>query len=123
LASIAEIEEHDLPRRARELGSQVWHKLEAIQELGIVGEVRGKGLLIGIEFVKNPATKEKFQSDVKFGLQVGKRALENGLLLRFDPDWIAVAPPLVISEAEVDQMMDILTQSVKDVLQSLKSKV
>jgi adenosylmethionine-8-amino-7-oxononanoate aminotransferase len=120
LASIAEIEERDLPRRARELGAQVWHKLEAVQELGIVGEVRGKGLLIGVEFVKDPATKEKFPPDAKFGLQVGERALENGLLLRFDPDWIAFAPPLVISEAELDLMMDIFTQSVREVLQRLQ---
>jgi adenosylmethionine-8-amino-7-oxononanoate aminotransferase len=120
LASIAEIEERDLPRRARELGAQVWHKLEAVADLGIVGEVRGKGLLIGVEFVKDPATKEKFPPDVKFGLQVGQRALEKGLLLRFDPDWIAFAPPLVMSDSELDQMMDIFIQSASEVLQQVR---
>lgn len=119
LASIAEIEERDLPRRARELGARLRHNLEAVQDLGIVGEIRGQGLLIGLEFVKNPATKEKFPPDLKFGLQVGQRALQNGLLLRFDPDWIAFAPPLVMSDAELDQMMDIFTRSVQEVLQSI----
>jgi len=116
LASIAEIEERDLPRRARELGARLWRRLEGLQDLGIIGEIRGKGLLLGVEFVQDPSTKEKFPDDVKFGLQVGKQALQNGLLLRFDPDWIAFAPPLVISEAELDQMMDIFTQSVRQVL-------
>lgn len=119
LASITEIVERDLPRRARELGVQLRRKLEKVQELGIAGEIRGKGLLIGIEFVKNPATKEKFGPDVKFGLRVGERALEKGLLLRCDPDWIAFAPPLVISEGELDQMADIFTESVREVQQSI----
>jgi len=116
LASIAEIVERDLPRRARELGAQVWLRLEEVQDLGVVGEVRGKGLLIGVELVKDPATKEKFPANVKFGVQVGEQMLEHGLILRYDPDWIAFAPPLVISDAELDLMMDIFTQSVKEVL-------
>lgn len=118
LANIAEIEGRDLPRRARELGAELVRKLEAVQELGVVGEIRGKGLLIGIEFVKDPATKEKFPHEAGFGLQVGKRALEKGLLLRFDPDWIALAPPLIISQAELNQMVDMLTESVREVLQN-----
>jgi adenosylmethionine-8-amino-7-oxononanoate aminotransferase len=82
----------------------------------VVGEVRGKGLLIGVEFVRDPATKEKFPANVKFGVQVGEQMMEHGLITRFDPDWIAFAPPLVISDAELDLMMDIFTQSVKEVL-------
>jgi adenosylmethionine-8-amino-7-oxononanoate aminotransferase len=116
LASITEIQERDLPRRARELGAQIVHRLEEVQDLGVVGEIRGKGLLIGVEFVKDPATKEKFPPEARFGLQVGERALEHGLILRYDPDWIAFAPPLVISEPELDQVMDIFTQSVQEVL-------
>ncbi len=116
LASIAEIEDRNLTRRARELGGQLLHRLEAVQELGVVGEIRGRGLLIGVEFVKDTATKEKFPADRKFGLLVGKRALEKGLILRFDPDWIAFAPPLIMSDAEMDQMMDIFTESAREVL-------
>jgi adenosylmethionine-8-amino-7-oxononanoate aminotransferase len=117
LACIAEIEERGLPRRARELGDQLRQRLEEVQKLGIVGEVRGKGLLIGVEFVKDPLTKEKFPAEMKFGLQVGKKAIEKGLILRFDPDWIAFAPPLVTKETELDQMMDIFTESVREVLE------
>jgi len=121
LACIAEIEERDLLRRARELGTQLRQRLEEVQEMGIVGEVRGKGLLIGVEFVKDPLTKEKFPAEMEFGLQVGQKALEKGLILRFDPDWIAFGPPLVTTDAELDQMMDIFTESVSEVLQNLRS--
>ena len=119
LASITEIEERNLPRRAVELGGQLLHRLEAVQELGVVGEIRGRGLLIGVEFVKDTATKEKFPEDRKFGLAVGKRALEKGLILRYDPDWIAFAPPLVMTDAEMDLMMDIFTESAREVLSEI----
>ena len=42
------------------------------------------------------ATKEPFPAEMAFGVQVGRRALENGLLCRFDPHWIAFGPPLVV---------------------------
>jgi adenosylmethionine-8-amino-7-oxononanoate aminotransferase len=119
LASIGEIEERDLPRRARELGARLVQRLEAVQDMGVVGDIRGKGLLIGVEFVKDPATKEPFSPDLKFGVQVGRRALENGLVLRFDPDWVAFAPPLVMTDAELEQMMDIFAESVRQVKMTL----
>jgi adenosylmethionine-8-amino-7-oxononanoate aminotransferase len=119
LASIAEIEERGLAARARALGGQLVHRLEAVQELGIVGEVRGRGLLIGVELVREPETKVKFPADVQFGLRVGRRAQQKGLILRCDPDWIAFAPPLVMTDGEMDQMMDIFTDSVREVLAEL----
>jgi len=53
---------------------------------------------------------------VNFGLKVGKAALGKGLFLRSDPHWIAFAPPLIITDQEVDTMMDIFSDSVKEVL-------
>ena len=52
---------------------------------GIIGDIRGKGLLQGIEFVQDPKTKKPFPPEVGFGVRVGRRALANGLLCRFDP--------------------------------------
>lgn len=116
LASIAEIEDRNLVQRARELGGRLLHRLEETQELGVVGEIRGRGLLIGVEFVQDRATKQKFPPGAKLGLRVGRRALEHGLILRYDEDWIAFAPPLVMSDAELDLMMDIFNASVREAL-------
>jgi adenosylmethionine-8-amino-7-oxononanoate aminotransferase len=56
---------------------------------------------------------------MKFGSLVGKKALQKGLVLRFDPHWIAFAPPLIISEEETDKMMDIFEESLRETLASV----
>ncbi|MBI4552062.1 MAG: aspartate aminotransferase family protein [Candidatus Latescibacteria bacterium] len=119
LACLDEIRERDLCGRAREMGAYLWSRLESLRDLGVVGEIRGKGLLIGVEFVKDPVTKAQFDPAIKFGVQVGKTALRNGLLTRFDPHWVAFAPPLIITKDEIDIMVDIVTESVKEVLVKL----
>ena len=72
-----------------------------------------------VEFVKNTATKERFPQETSIGLQIGRRALANGLLTRFDPHWIAVGPPLVVTAEHVDEMVAILDKSMGEVLASL----
>ena len=67
-----------------------------------------------IELVKDPETKEQF--DPPIGQAIGRRALENGLISRFDPHWIALGPPLTVTGEQIDQMVAILDQSIADVL-------
>ena len=119
LASIGEILERKLPENARQVGAHLVTRLEALRSLGILGEIRGKGLMIGVELVRDPATKTPFPAGAEFGVRVGKRCLANGLLLRFDPHWIAFGPPLIVSEADIDQMVAILEQSIREVLRTL----
>ncbi|MDG6926473.1 MAG: aspartate aminotransferase family protein [Nitrososphaerota archaeon] len=119
LANIQEMKERDLPAKAKKRGAQVWQRLEEMKELGVVGDIRGKGLLVGVEFVRDPKTKKQFPESMKFGSLVGKKALQKGLVLRFDPHWIAFAPPLIISEEETDKMMDIFEESLRETLASV----
>lgn len=116
LASIGEILEKKLCERAREMGQYLWEELKRIEKLGVVGEIRGKGLLVGVEFVKDPVSKERF--DDRFGVCVGQRALKKGLLLRFDPNWVAFAPPLIVQKDEIRYGVDILEESVKEELKA-----
>ncbi|MDG6939400.1 MAG: aspartate aminotransferase family protein, partial [Nitrososphaerota archaeon] len=60
-----------------------------------------------------------FPDSVNFGMRVGKKALGKGLILRYDPHWIAFAPPLIIGKQEVDQMMDIFAESVRETLRDV----
>jgi adenosylmethionine-8-amino-7-oxononanoate aminotransferase len=120
IASVSEIKERDLPQKGKRAGERVWRRLEEMRSLGIIGDIRGKGLFIGVEFVKNPATKEQFGDGVNFGLQIGKIALKKGLFLRSDPHWIAFAPPLIITDDEVDTMMDIFSDSTREVLATVR---
>jgi 4-aminobutyrate aminotransferase-like enzyme len=84
---------------------------------GIIGEIRGKGLFLGMELVRDPLTKERFPFPI--GTLIGKRALANGLLTRFDPHWIAMGPALVVNESEIDAMLAILDRSFGEVLAEL----
>ena len=64
LATIAEIIEKDLCGNARKVGNHLRNGLEGLRKHGIIGDVRGKGMFLGIEFVRDPATKEKFSADI-----------------------------------------------------------
>jgi adenosylmethionine-8-amino-7-oxononanoate aminotransferase len=119
LASIQEMLDRRLPENARRVGAYLVERLEGLRSFGIIGDIRGKGLLIGVELVKDPATKAQFAPGVNLGLRIGKQALRNGLLLRFDPHWIAFGPPLIVSERDIDAMLAILEQSIREVLREL----
>jgi adenosylmethionine-8-amino-7-oxononanoate aminotransferase len=84
----------------------------------VIGEIRGKGLLLGVEFVKDRKTKEQFKN--KFGTQVGETALKEGLLLRYNPNWIAFGPPLIIKEDELDTMIRIFRMSLEKTMEQTK---
>ena len=119
LSAIEEVIERDLPRRAREMGAYLRQRLEGLTRYGIVGEVRGKGLLLGVELVKDVPTKEPYPPEIAIGMQIGHEAMHRGLILRHDPDWLALAPPLVVSQDELDEMMAILEASIGTVLERL----
>ncbi|MCH2123539.1 MAG: aspartate aminotransferase family protein [Pirellulaceae bacterium] len=114
LAVLDEIVDRDLCGNARRMGDRLRDGLESLQVHGIIGDIRGKGLFLGVEFVKDVATKEPFAPPI--GMEIGRRALENGLLTRFDAHWLAVGPPLMINEAQVDQIIETLDRSIKETL-------
>ena len=114
LATLAEIEERDLCANARRVGERLRQGLEGLCRHGIIGDIRGKGLFYGIEFVKDLETKEKFTEAV--GTRIGKRALELGMLIRYDQHWIAIGPPLIITDDHADEIVAILDQSIADVV-------
>jgi len=116
IANIGEIRDRDLPHKARESGARVIKRLQELDGLGVIGDIRGKGLMIGSEFVRDRKTKEQFEERLRFGVRVGKTALEKGLILRYDPNWIAFAPPLIIENDEIDTMMNTFSESLQQVL-------
>jgi adenosylmethionine-8-amino-7-oxononanoate aminotransferase len=115
IAVLREILERDLCANARTQGERLRAGFEKLADkYGVIGDIRGKGLLLGMEFVKNVKTKEQFQN--AFGVQIGKRALANGLLCRFDPHWLAFGPALIVTAEQIDEMLAILDKSIGEVL-------
>jgi adenosylmethionine-8-amino-7-oxononanoate aminotransferase len=121
IAVLQEILERDLCANARAQGQRLRAGFERLaQKHAVIGDVRGKGLFQGVEFVRDRATRERFPAELAFGVRVGRRALENGLLSRFDPHWLALGPPLVSTAEHIDEMVDILDRSLSDVLQEVR---
>jgi adenosylmethionine-8-amino-7-oxononanoate aminotransferase len=117
IAVLREILERDLCANARARGEQLRGGFQKLaKKYGVIGDIRGKGLLQGIEFVRNLATKERFAPGQEIGVRIGKRALEHGLICRFDPHWIAFGPALVSTAEQIDEMVAILDRSMGEVL-------
>jgi adenosylmethionine-8-amino-7-oxononanoate aminotransferase len=114
IAVLREIIERDLCANARAMGARLRQGLEALRKYGVVGDIRGKGLFLGVELVRNPTTKERF--DPPIGTLIGRRALENGLLFRFDPHWLAFGPALISTPEDIDQILRLLEISIREVL-------
>ncbi|MBB6453369.1 adenosylmethionine-8-amino-7-oxononanoate aminotransferase [Salirhabdus euzebyi] len=115
LAVIEYIEKYNLVENAKKMGNYLNDKLrELSKEFGFVGDVRGKGLLIGIEFVSNKQTKKPFDREINFTNLVIERAKEEGLLIYpasagvegVNGDAVIIAPPLTISKDEVDELVE-----------------
>ena len=82
-----------------------------------VGEVRSIGLINAIELVKNKNTKEPFDSKLRTGYQIYKKALKNGVLLRPLGDVIYFNPPLIIEKNDMDFVVEKAYKCMKDVLE------
>jgi adenosylmethionine-8-amino-7-oxononanoate aminotransferase len=121
IAVLREILERDLLGNAQAQGRRLRARFEELaRKYPVIGDVRGKGLFQGIEFVRERATKERFPDAVAFGVRIGRRALDHGLLCRFDPHWIAFGPPLIVTAEQLDEMVAILDRSLGEVLSELE---
>lgn len=87
----------------------------------LVGEVRGVGLLTGIEMVQDKASRKLFDPARKVGALVDAHARKHGLITRFIGDRIAFSPPLIITEAEVDEVAVRVGRALDDTWAELRA--
>lgn len=122
LAVLDTIEDEDLLSRAKTTGAYLQDQLNGLQQrYEAIGDIRGDGMLYGIELVKNRETREPHhelgeittKKCYEYGLSMNiKRRKERGSVWR-------IAPPLTISEAEIDRGIDILDRSLRESLDQL----
>jgi len=79
----------------------------------VVREVRGKGILLGVELVRDTKSMAPYP---ELGIALKRTALKNGLILRIDPTWFAVAPALIAEESDLDEMCQLIEKSLVDAL-------
>ncbi len=117
LAVLDEIERLDLVARSAENGAYLRKCLDqALGEFEIVGDIRGLGMIQGVELVKDRASREPNQPAAA---KVVYRAWELGLIVYYAGNWgnvLEITPPLILTRAEIDEGVGILRQSVQDVL-------
>lgn len=109
------IVEEDLLAQVRQRGEQLraWLR-ESLADLDIVGDVRGRGLFVGVEFVESRATKAPFKGGGAYAAALKREALQRGLLIYpgsgtvqgTQGNHVLFAPPFITSEAELGQMVE-----------------
>jgi adenosylmethionine-8-amino-7-oxononanoate aminotransferase len=121
-AVLRRIVDDGLVDHAAVMGERLMQGLKRLAEkYPIIGEVRGKGLLTALEFVSDRGTRAPFADHLQVGNRVTARAFANGLIVYprrsingLSGDHILVAPPLIIKEAELDELLDRLDLSLDE---------
>ena len=119
------IERDDLLNNVQERGKQLRQAL--LRELGDhpnLGDVRGRGLFVGVEFVADRVTKAPLDPGMRTHVQLKKKAMENGLMIYpsggtvdgAQGDHVLLAPPFICTDADIDQIVSKLVATVRSVL-------
>ncbi len=112
LKNVQLLQEMDLANHAKVVGAHLLEGLQGLaEELPAIGDVRGQGLICAVELVADRETRETSGT----GAAVRATAIKHGLFTRAIGDIIAFAPPLIISEEEVDIMVEKLGQAIAEV--------
>ncbi|MBI2787425.1 MAG: aminotransferase class III-fold pyridoxal phosphate-dependent enzyme, partial [Elusimicrobia bacterium] len=113
LAAVKHIKRHRLVERCAEMGAVLHKKIAALRDLPAVGDVRGLGLLAGVEFVADKKTKAPFPRSLKFAEAFVAAAQDAGLIVwpntghadGENGDLVMLAPSFIVTEAEIDEIV------------------
>jgi adenosylmethionine-8-amino-7-oxononanoate aminotransferase len=115
------VEEENMIARAEQIGKYLHESLLGLMDLPMIGDIRGKGMLWGIEFVKDKETKEPFAKEKNVKMDVLVQCLLKGVF--FYPgyyedelgrgDQLMIAPPFIITEEQIDEFVSILRETLE----------
>ncbi|MDV2683662.1 aspartate aminotransferase family protein [Alkalihalophilus lindianensis] len=124
LAVLYYLKKHGLVQKSKTNGAYLKRQLKTLfNQFDFIGDVRGLGMMVGIEFVRNRASKDPFPSPTFLTNKLVKKAQENGLLIypastarpQGDGDAVIIAPPLISTKEEVDQIVELLKKTLKEI--------
>jgi adenosylmethionine-8-amino-7-oxononanoate aminotransferase len=118
LRNIDIIEQEALPERAAAMGRRLLSGLETLRSLSAVGDVRGLGMMCGVELVEDQATR---RPAIGLGGRVVAEAMKRGLIIRqrggggtpVSGDSLCIAPPLMTPEATLDRIVSIVGEAIQ----------
>jgi adenosylmethionine-8-amino-7-oxononanoate aminotransferase len=113
LATLRYLDKHNLFARCARVAPRFHDALDALRELPYVGDVRGRGLLAGVEFVENKETRAPFPRAARFAERFAQAALDAGLVVwpnsgqadGVNGDIAMLAPPFIITDEEIDELV------------------
>ncbi len=115
-------EERDVVGRVRAIGPRLRTRLDELADHPLVGNVRGVGLLGAVELMKDKATRTGFEPSAGVGPHCAARSQAHGLIHRAMGDSLAFSPPLIITEPEIDQMIERFRRALDDTLAWTRSE-
>jgi adenosylmethionine-8-amino-7-oxononanoate aminotransferase len=126
-AVLDSIDDNQLLPIVRDLANHLERSLHPLADLPLVGEVRGRGLLRGIELVADKRTKQPFARELRVAERVARAALEREVIVLtgnaaadgINGDTVVVAPPYVTTHLEIDIIADVLRAALEDVAAQL----
>jgi adenosylmethionine-8-amino-7-oxononanoate aminotransferase len=125
LAVLRYLQEHNLVEAARVQGEKLGHKLQAaFADHPHVGDIRGRGLMWGLEFVAERQTKLPFPTELNLARKIGDAAFERGMIVypshgNIDGLWgdqVMVAPPFIVTDEQLDEIVGLLAESINAVM-------
>lgn len=116
LASLNRYEELDTTRNARETGAYFQKRLAELKDHPIVGEVRGIGLMAGVELVSDKKAKAPFDASIGAAAACSRFALERGLVTRNLGETMSFSPPLIVTPKEIDIIVDTFREALDQTL-------
>jgi putrescine aminotransferase len=122
LANLDLIEQQRLVERVREdTGPYLAQQLAKLQPHPMVGEIQTCGLMAAVQLCRNVSSGEAFAPEIAIGMVCRKHCFDSGLVMRAVGDRMIVAPPLVITRAQVDEMVGLIRQALDRTLAQAQS--
>jgi adenosylmethionine-8-amino-7-oxononanoate aminotransferase len=115
LANLRVFEQEGVLMRVADSSAHLTSELERLRALPAVGDIRQRGLMVGVELVRDRDTREPFDPADRIGHLVCTAMRKRGVILRPLGDTIVVMPPLSVTDAEIDLLVDALEHSIGEV--------
>lgn len=119
LKNIEIMESEGLCEHVQEVGPYFYEQAQKLQELSIVGDVRGSHLMVGIELVEDKSSKSSFSYDKAVTHRIFQKCLALGVVVRPVGNVIVLSPPLIINKEQTDQLFSALKEGIKAVAEEL----
>lgn len=120
LKNIEIIESEKLVERSAVMGGRLLERLSELETMAGVGHIRGQGLIAAVEIVADKATKQLHAPELGLSQRLYEALLARGLYTRVLMDCICLAPPLVISEKQLDHVVDVIRDTIPEVLAGVR---